>query len=49
MTQHKDDDYTAAGFAGCFFLYIFAAQEKVKKSKKNKKENQKSQKFSILM
>lgn len=21
MMQHKDDDYTAAGFAGCFLLY----------------------------
>ena len=36
--QHKDDDYTAAGFAGCFLLYIFAAQKENKESKKMKKK-----------
>ena len=36
--QHKDDDYTAAGEAGCFLLYIFAAQKENKESKKMKKK-----------
>lgn len=48
MIQHKDDDYTAAGFAGCFLLCIFAAQKENKESKKNEKESQKSKKFGIL-
>ena len=48
MMQHKDDDYATAGFAGCFLLYIFAAQKENKESKKNEKESQKSQKFGIL-
>lgn len=34
MMQHKDDDYTAAGEAGCFLLDIFAA---LKENKENKK------------
>lgn len=38
MMQHKDDDYTAAGFAGCFLLYIFAVQKENKESKKMKKK-----------
>ena len=38
---------TAAGFAGCFLPYIFAAQEKVKKQK-YKKKIKKISKFSIL-
>lgn len=41
-------NYTAAGFAGCFLLYIFAVQKENKKKQKNKKESQKPQKFSIL-
>lgn len=34
MMQHKDDDYTAAGEAGCFLLY----KKKIKKAKKMKKK-----------
>lgn len=34
MMQHKDDDYTAAGEAGCFLLYIFAAPKENKENKK---------------
>lgn len=38
MMQHKDDDYAAAGFAGCFCCTFLLYKKKIKKAKKMKKK-----------
>ena len=38
MMQHKKEHLTAAGFAGCFLLDIFAALKENKERKKMKKK-----------
>ena len=43
MMQQKNSDYTAAGFTGCFFPDIFAAQ----KNKENKEIKRKSKNSKI--